>query len=369
VTSDLPQDLLEDVQGGDREDRERLLSWLLDRGVSISELREAKEEKRLALLPTEHLLNRGRNLSLDEALSKAGLTREFIERVWRVAGVPIPEGDEPVIDAEDDLQAFRDSKLALDAGMSEDTYVEISRVVGRAANAIARALVEETSEGFLQPGDSESDYAMRIEEFAEGVMPVLPSLIAFPIRLHLRDALRGQAVELSEKGVEGLRGTREMAIGFADLVGFSSRSQVADVGESSRLASKLEDLATSVAEPPVRLVKLIGDEAMLVSDDLEALVKALTELREQAAKDESFPALHLGAAVGAVVSRAGDVYGPAVNAASRLTSAAEPDQFLIDPAAAAHLTGKFELRERPPIKLKGVGEMSPVEVVSAQSEN
>jgi adenylate cyclase len=367
MSSDLPDELLDDVEGHDRDDRERLVRWLEERGVSMAELREAKEENRLALLPTEHLLNRGRRLSLEDAAAQSGLRREFIERVWRVAGIPVPEDDEPVIDAEDDLEAMRLAKLALDAGMSEDTYIEISRVVGRASDAIARAMIEQTTADFLEPGDTEVEYAMRIEEFAEAVVPVMPSLVAFPIRQHLRDALRSQVVERSEGVVAGLGGTRSMAIGFADLVGYSSRTQEAEISESSRLAGKLEALASSVAQPPVRLVKLIGDEAMFVSDEIEPLVSALIDLRERATAEEDFPELHLGVAVGEVVSRAGDVYGPAVNVASRLTSASNPAQCLAHPDVAKHLVGKFELRELDATELKGIGEVRPVELIGLKA--
>src|ERR671916_3362965 len=100
----LPDDLFDDVQGEDREAREALLSWLVERGLTVDELREAKREQRLALLPTEHVLTRGCNLSLNEACERSGLAREFIERVWRVVGIPIPDPDEPVVDGEEDLE-------------------------------------------------------------------------------------------------------------------------------------------------------------------------------------------------------------------------------------------------------------------------
>jgi adenylate cyclase len=155
-----------------------------------------------------------------------------------------------------------------------------------------------------------------------------------------------------------------MAIGFADLVGFSSLSEQVELRESSRLARKLEEFATAVAQPPVRLVKLIGDEAMLVCEEVKPLVAALIELKDKAEVEQDFPSLHLGVAVGEVVPRAGDVYGPAVNQASRLTSASKDGQFLIAPEAAESLDGTFEVRELDPIELKGLGRVKPVEVLS-----
>lgn len=363
----LPEDLLDGVEGNDRADREGLLRWLIERGVTPVELRQAIEEDRLALLPTEHLLTGGCTLSITEAAAQSGLRGDFIERVWRVAGISVPEAEEPVIDDEQDLEVMRLAKLALDSGMSEDAYVEISRVVGRAAQAIAQTMLEQTAQTFIEAGGGEADYAMRIEEFAEIVMPVMPALVAFPIRMHLRDTLRHQAIERTPRGVQGLKGTRQMAVGFADLVGFSALSQGVALTESSRLAATLEELAGAVARPPVRLVKLIGDEAMLVCEDPGALVAAMLELRESAEAEREFPGLHLGASFGDVVARAGDVYGPPVNEASRLTGASAGGQFLVSPAVAASLTDAFETRELEPLDLKGVGTTTPIEVTRKRS--
>ena len=357
------EDLLDDVEGPARKHREGLLNWLLERGVTADELREAKQQNRLALLPTEHLLTRGCTLSIDDSSARTGVRRDLIERAWRAAGISVPPPDEAVIDDEQDLEAMRVAKLALDAGMSEETYVEISRVVGRAAAAMAQAMVEQTSDAFVKPGDNEADFATRYAEFSETVVPVIPALVGFPIRMHLRDTLRNQAVERTERGVEGLKGTRQMAIGFADLVGFSSLSQEVELSESSRVASRLEEFSAAVAQPPVRLVKLIGDEAMLVCEEVEPLVAALAELKQRTEAEEDFPSLHIGVAVGEVVLRAGDVYGPSVNEASRLTSASKGGQFLVSPAVAECLGDGFELRELEPLSLKGIGEVVPLEIV------
>lgn len=357
----LPDDLLDDVEGKEREEHRALIEWLLEHDFTLDQLREAKREHRLALLPTEYVLNRGRRWSLAEACERSGLDPEFVARVWRVSGIPVPDGDEPIAD-DQDLEGMRVAKLTLDAGLSEDAYVNISRVVGRSAAPIAAAMVEVVLEDFLDAEASEAQFGMRLEEVAEQLTPLVPDLVAFPVRQHLRNALRQQTLERHEGGAEAIKGTRRMAIGFADLVGYSSLSERAALSESSRVAAKLEELAAAVADPPVRLIKLIGDEAMLVSDEDEALVTALVELRERAAAEDGFPALHLAAAAGEVVPRAGDVYGPAVNRAARLAGASDANQFLVSPEIAEGLNGRFELRELEPVELKGVGEVRPFEI-------
>ena len=49
--------------------------------------------------------------------------------------------------------------------------------------------------------------------------------------------------------------------------------------------------------------------------------------------DDEFPEVRAGVAYGDVVSRLGDVFGPTVNIASRLTSVARPGSVLIDRGA------------------------------------
>jgi adenylate cyclase len=362
MTDRVPEDLLENLSPEERAEREGLLRWLLERDVEVEDLREASREGRLALVPTEVVLTRDCRYSLDDAASRTGLSTEFIARAWRSAGIAIPESDEPMLDDED-MEAIEMAKQVLDAGLSEEAYLDITRVVGRGSTPTAEALVQISVGHFLESADSEGAFAMQLEEIAEQLAPLLPTLLAFPVRMHLRDAIRHQALEQSGRGVEALSGTRELAIGFADLVGFTALSERLTLAESGGIAARLEDLAGSAAEPPVRLVKLIGDAAMLVSDDSTALVRALCDLAESASAAEDFPDLRMGAADGEVAARAGDVYGPAVNLASRLADLAEPGQLLAAPDLAKQLSDEFEIREQSVQEVKGIGEIRPAEVV------
>jgi adenylate cyclase len=81
----------------------------------------------------------------------------------------------------------------------------------------------------------------------------------------------------------------------------------------------------------VRLVKTIGDAAMLASPDPEPLLGATLALIEAAdAEGEDFPQLRGGAALGQALPRAGDWYGQPVNLASRITAVARPGSLLVD---------------------------------------
>src|SRR5262249_26992018 len=99
------------------------------------------------------------------------------------------------------------------------------------------------------------------------------------------------------------------------------------------VADRLDEMATAVAEPPVRLVKTIGDAVMLVAPAARALTEAALSLIAAAeAEGDQFPWLRAGLATGATVPQSGDYYGRAVNLASRVTGVARPGSVLVDEA-------------------------------------
>ena len=95
------------------------------------------------------------------------------------------------------------------------------------------------------------------------------------------------------------------------------------------------------------VVKTIGDEVLFVTDEpREAALLALSLLDEHEA-DEDFPAVRIGLAYGKVLNHMGDVFGPVVNVASRLTSVARPASAVIDKDMAEELRGDDEFRVKP----------------------
>ena len=95
------------------------------------------------------------------------------------------------------------------------------------------------------------------------------------------------------------------------------------------------------------MIKTIGDEVLFVADDpLDAARIALAWSRPG---DAEFPEVRVGLAYGDVVSRLGDVYGPVVNLASRLTSVARPGRVLVDRAMRDVLRAARRRVPGPPV--------------------
>jgi adenylate cyclase len=120
-------------------------------------------------------------------------------------------------------------------------------------------------------------------------------------------------------------------------------------------------MASQVAQGPVKLVKTIGDAAMLIAEkDDEALIEAAIELVACADKArEGFPQLRAGVACGPALNRAGDWYGRPVNVASRITSVARPGSVVVHADVREGLKDSFHWSAIGKRKLKGVkGEQS-----------
>ena len=99
--------LLDGLDGDARDARRRLLGELEENGVPLDELREATEEGRLALIPLEHALAPpGERFTFAELAERAELEPEFLAKLVRALGLPMPEGDEAIF-TDHDLEAAK----------------------------------------------------------------------------------------------------------------------------------------------------------------------------------------------------------------------------------------------------------------------
>src|ERR1700726_3927632 len=100
---------------------------------------------------------------------------------------------------------------------------------------------------------------------------MLQPLLAKALALHLRQGAQTEVISALERRGGELPGSREVTICFADLVGFTRLGEEVAPEELGALAGRLEDLAQELVEPPVKLVKTIGDAVMLSSGEPQAM--------------------------------------------------------------------------------------------------
>jgi len=317
--------LLAGLEGAAREARLRLLQDLAAEGVTTEEMKEALAEGRLALLPGERLLAGEPRLTPAEVAEAAGVPVEFFLAMRQAVGVARPDPDERVCDAQDvaSAQAFAHLRAA---GIPEESLLDVTRVLGTGLAQTADAMRTVMTAMLLSEGADEHEIATRNTDAVRELLPLLTPLMAHTLRLHLRDQIRNQAFGTVEADSPNLR---HVWVGFADMVGFTRLGESIDPEDLGRLATRLNDLALETVRAPVRLVKTIGDAAMLVSPSAGPLVEAALDLVERVDEQgEDFPALRAGLAGGVALSRGGDWYGRPVNLASRVTAVARRSSVL-----------------------------------------
>ncbi len=346
--------LLAGTEGEAREARLELLSRLAGEGVPLEELREAVEGGRLTLLPVERALaGDGARYTPREVAEEVGLDLAILQRTSAAFGVPYPDPDERSV-TEADLEVARRIKSFYDLGLPEEGMMQVARTVGMATARIAEANRELVTRTLMQPGDTERDLALRFAAAAEHMLPLFEPTLSYAFRAHMLEQIRRDVIGAADLAAGELGTGAEIAVCFADLVGFTKLGEQVETEELGLIAGRLDELATSVAKPPVRLVKLIGDAAMLVSTDAAAMVEAALRMVEAADEEgDDFPRLRAGIADGSVHVQAGDYYGRPVNLASRLTGIAKPGSVLLDADAKNAAGDGFDYSFAGEKRLKG----------------
>jgi adenylate cyclase len=311
-----------------REARRGLLDELYADGVPLEELRRACAEERLALLPVERLLSSEARYSARQIAEETGLDLDFFLAHRRALGLAVPGPDECVY-GEPDLEAARMGVSYREAGFPDDEAMEVSRVLGLGMARYAEAVRTMVGQTFLEAGTDERELGHRLEAVSRALLPMAGPWLEHVFALHMREVLRHDVVGREQLTSGRLDAAQPTAVAFADLVGFTALGETVPVEELGGLAGRLARLAGDVVEPPVRIVKQIGDAVMLVSAEPAPLVDSSLGLVEATADEEGFPALRAGVAFGPAVNRWGDWYGSTVNVASRLTARARPASVLV----------------------------------------
>jgi adenylate cyclase len=347
--------LLEGVEGEQRDARRALLEELAADGIGLEELREAVDAGRLALLPVEPALaGEGPRYTPEEIARESGIGLDVLERYLGALGLPVPERGERVL-TEADLDAARRVKAFEDVGLPEDGRLQVARTIGMATARIAEANRELIRDTLIDPGANEHQLALRFSAAARELLPLVGPALTYAMRMHLLEQIRRDVIGAAELATGSAGGVSELAVGFADMVGFTKLGERVDAGELGQIASRLEEMATGLADPPVRVVKLIGDAAMFVSGEIEPLMDTTLRLVEAADREgEEFPQLRAGVAFGPTIGRGGDYYGRVVNLASRVTGVARPGSVLADGAAKEAADDAFHYSFAGERRLKGI---------------
>jgi adenylate cyclase len=152
-----------------------------------------------------------------------------------------------------------------------------------------------------------------------------------------------------------------VAVGFADLVGFTALSQQLEEDELAKLVDRFEATAYDVVSAGGgRVVKMIGDEVMFAVDDVRRAIEIAFILSETYHDDESLSDVRVGVAYGPALEREGDLYGPTVNLASRIVGIAYAGSVVVSTEVRDALADDeaFAFRSLRTRHLKDIGRVS-----------
>jgi adenylate cyclase len=333
-----------------REQRRKLLELLAREGFSEDELRVAIAENRLALLPVDRVL--GAIYTAREIEERTGVPARLLVRIRHLGGLPEPGLDERVF-SEEDIDAARATKLFLDSGIAEESINETTAVLGEGMARLAATITAQFLQTFLHAGDSEQEVAERFAALAQQLTPAFAPVLMAAFTAQLRASVARGVIGRAELATGERAAEQVLAVCFVDVVGFTRLGGQLEVLELGTIAGRLARLAATAAQPPVRLIKTIGDAAMFVSPDPGALVAVALGLLAHG-DDQELPSLRAGIAFGPAVERAGDYYGNTVNLASRVTGLARPASVLCTREIRDACPDAFEWSVAGRHRLKGI---------------
>jgi adenylate cyclase len=309
------------------------------------------------------ILGQTPELNAQEVAAATGVTLEEARRLWRALGFPEHGLETAYTDA--DTVALSTMISAVRADLIDfDLAVNLTRAVGQTMARLAdwevSTLVARVDELAADPATDEgrTGSALRL---IEQIKDPFDDLLVYVWRRHLAAAVaRVEALRANEEDLN----TVQLTVGFADIVSFtalSNRLTEERIGDLVELfESRCADVVTTQGG---RIIKSIGDSVLFVSEDPVRAYDIAEGIIHVVGRDSRMPDIRLGLASGAVVMRMGDVFGPPVNMAARLTAVARRNRIIIDAATAALLPeDEFETRRLPARPVRGFGIVEPLTV-------
>jgi adenylate cyclase len=260
-----------------------------------------------------------------DVADRAGIPLDVAEELWQQLGFPHAAAED-VAFTDADLEALERTKELISLGiLTPDSQAALVRTWGRSFARLAEWQVNLLAGRAIEGDDPEE----RLTELMDVVLPNVEKLQSYIWRRHLASAANRL---LGEASLGTVGATSRTAVVFVDIVGYTGQSKNLTDHELVDWVEYFEDEMTrTVVEHSGRVIKTIGDEILFVTDDPRAAAEIALRVTERGAdEDDRFPPVRAGIAYGDVVSRLGDVFGPTVNIAARLTSVARPGTVLVD---------------------------------------
>lgn len=337
-------------------------------GVAPEVIDDAEAAGTSELLAIDAVVLPGKvKLNVDELAAKVGVDVQVVKAFWRALGFVDIVDDERMFSKHDVSILKSLVAVTREGHLDPDIALQVARVIGMSVANVATAVVDasatrseerrntasvatfDADADTTTPGEAES-LAVR----SGAVLPFMSDVIDYSFRRHLRAAARRRVVLASSPGGE------TQVVGFADLVRFTELSLHLDDRELAELIGRFDSLVHDVViGHGGRIVKMIGDAAMFSVVDPRSGALIALDLTDAVSDDPVLSGLRVGMASGPTLARDGDLYGPVVNAASRLASIGRAGAINIDQSLRNELADdrRFALRSLGQRKLRHIGDV------------
>ena len=351
----------------------RVVAKMRERGHSLQEIRKAGEEGRLAFGFLDELLgSEPQRYSLKEAARRTGLEVELIKRL--IAGLGAHAQNTGSV-SEDELQLLRYVAAVLEAGFPLVALLQLVRVYGQAIARIADAEVRlfhlYVHEPLVRSGATGVETAEQMESMSRQVLPLAGPILDQIHQRYLHFFVEQDVVGHMESDLDGTAvdlGRMRVAIAFADLTGYTRMTE--EEGELSALdaVERFVEAVEVTLPDDARIIKTIGDEAMIIGSDAAALTDwAVGFQAMQTERPLPRIALHCGVAL----FRDGDYYGRDINIASRVAARSAGGEVLVTrPVVEVARVGgnHLDFERIGEVTLKGFSESTEVFVARQRRE-
>src|SRR5215813_11386635 len=286
----------------------------------------------------ETLLGGERRYTRVQVSEATGVDRDRAQQLWMAMGFA-EVGDDEAVFTDGDVEALRTWDALVASGtIAREEEVAHARVMGQTLARLAEWQAREVmARADALTRDTDAGRAAGAADVVTTLLPVIEQLQSYVWRRHL-----AAAADRILPTSPGELAAATMTVGFADIVGYTRVARHSDIEELAALLESFEEDTS-------------GDEVLFVTDRPADAAEIALRLTSPDRDRSGLPALRVGMATGRVLTRFGDVYGPVVNLAARLTSLARPGTALVDAelAAALRADGRYRLQHRRPAAVRG----------------
>lgn len=307
----------------------------------------------------EALLGGPRRYTRTQVAEQSGVPEAQSRRLWTALGFPA-NTDEAVDYTQLDITSvtnFRSMKVVAAADIRQQAAAArtIGQGMARLAEWQADLVVAEIT-ARAAAADPAIPLDERVRAATESTMASIEQLQSYVWRRHLAAAV----ARSSDAAGDG--SMRTLAVGFADMVGFTRLTRHLHPDELSTLLEAFESTTTAaITDNGGWVIKNVGDEVMFAAETAVDAARISLAIQESTMLVGGTPELRVAFAYGEVLQRLGDLYGSVVNIAARLTGVARPGNVLIDDAAAEALAEhpEFAIRHLRSVRVRGFNRLRP----------